>query len=254
MEEVKTLLDKPKENLIQFGTTYYFSATSIDDHFKDPKTQKKLTLIKSFDTIVSVFVITPLCVANWQSVWFLYDIHGDLFPIYETFAFANCILIGWTFLREIIQDTFRKYKQKYQNWLLCRLIKSVYILNYNMMLVLQWRGAFTIFDMISCVKLNQSGVATSASIRTTLLITVTSAGWLLFLQSLRNALAVPFIIALDKSNKIFFYPTRFRTDVSALYFNELITYELLVLNCFEAVLVNHCHVNDLNIHGWLLMA
>lgn len=207
MSDQTKLFSKQKEKLIKIGTTYYFNK---DD---DVNTKSKYTCMISLDTFLSVCVITPLVISNWHGVWTLFDLHADFFPPYETYAFANCILICWTFIRQILHEWFDKLQDRYQNAYIWQVFIQVYIVHFNVMVNMQWRAVFIIFDIITGLKMTPAGASGDNDTMPVWVFTIISTIALIILRGLRNTLAVPFILALDHPTGVFHFPTRFRTQV-----------------------------------------
>lgn len=235
------------------------------------KTKTKRFVLNSFDTMISLIVISPLVIGNWRGSWVLMDLHSEYFPPYESWLFCCGLHIGFMLLQWIFRDCSKQQRKKYQRNLFFQVWRRIYIALFAESIIMMWRGGWLVYDgwfgitmvdamragcydgfksanetLVGCENVTVYGAPNIAAyagtmgefnpcpcatndlvIWITLLIMVAMLG---MLRSIRNNLAVPFIIAVDSETSSFVFPTRFRTEMvqkTSLY----------ILDCLFSVLV-----------------
>uniref|UniRef100_A0A182IXR9 Uncharacterized protein n=1 Tax=Anopheles atroparvus TaxID=41427 RepID=A0A182IXR9_ANOAO len=158
------------------------------------------------DTLVSLFVITPLAVAHWRGTWGYMDLHRSHFPGWLCFVLGATLHTTFALLREplnaglaLAQGAPPTRIGTVKRWLLNRM----YTYAFSMGCLMHWRGGWEV--MVSYFAFNPWPALTVSAICLVGLI---------LLKSVRNLLAPPFIILTDRKEAMFSFPTRFRMKVN----------------------------------------
>lgn len=100
------------------------------------------------DTIISLFLITPLVVAHWRGTWLFMDHHSDHFPPWHTFIFGSFLHLTLVLLRELLHHKLSVIKE--ERTLFRVVIKyictKVYLYTFSMGCIMCWRGGWAVME------------------------------------------------------------------------------------------------------------
>ncbi|XP_017781768.1 PREDICTED: uncharacterized protein LOC108566420 [Nicrophorus vespilloides] len=202
------LLQNPKTkivSIVETGKTYYFR----EHEEKSLKSETARVAIFACDTLVSLFVVSALVVANWRGTWDLMDMYKDYFPTYTSFVFSSGMQVVCTLGRELIGDFLED-----KTAILKRTFAVFFIYVYNILCNMQWRALWIIMDDF-CGVIDVQKVAQEEGINWTrfLWFILGSIIVLAIFKCLRNISGPPFVITLDDHESTFRFPMRFRIQV-----------------------------------------
>lgn len=170
----------------------------------------------AIDVIIMIMVIGPFTIMHWRSSWLLLDLIQDYLPLWPTVIFANCILICFNVTREISLDLIKMINIKYQMYV--KFILRLYTYIYCWICVTNWRAIWSIIDTYFNISFNGYVVIYSGT-NIVVLFAITAANicCLTLLKSLRNNIAPPLAVTLDKEEPTLYFPTRFRIQVGKFF-------------------------------------
>lgn len=118
--------------------------------FAYPDRPSKCTkrLLHIFDTMFSLFVISPLVVAHWRGTWNI--LTSDYFAPSYCFIIGSGLHVVFTLLREILHAEFvvpepgtkKCWKGKMRRFL----VTKVYTYCFSIGCIMQWRGGWDTFE------------------------------------------------------------------------------------------------------------
>uniref|UniRef100_A0A336MD46 CSON013295 protein n=1 Tax=Culicoides sonorensis TaxID=179676 RepID=A0A336MD46_CULSO len=191
--------------------------------FAYPERPRKCTkrLLHIFDTIISLFVISPLVIAHWRGTWNI--VSSKYFKPTYCFIIGSGLHVAFTLLREILHAEFvvpepgtkKCWKRKLRRFF----ITKAYTYCFSVGCIMQWRGGWDAFE-------EYFGKTLTPAILTSIILLIPLMGF----RGLRNLLSAPMIIITDRKEFTFSFPTRFRTEGSR-------DPGLYVLDCLFSVLV-----------------
>ncbi|XP_031839255.1 uncharacterized protein LOC116429898 isoform X1 [Nomia melanderi] len=155
------------------------------------------------DAILSMLLISPMAIGFWRGIWTLMDIYGEWFPGVPTFLLGTLIhavfAIFKNFLHTHLYTASRKKNCVRRASFKCLQIFYTYV--FGVACNAQWRGGWIIFDRY---------FGGHVWITTGVLLMVLTG--LAVLRSVRNVIAVPSVIFVDKLAFVFYFPTRYKSN------------------------------------------
>ncbi|XP_076658883.1 uncharacterized protein LOC143362521 isoform X1 [Halictus rubicundus] len=179
-----------------------------DDHREDEndweqKFKNNKRLLSWIDALFALSFITPMIVGFWRGIWNLMDLHVQWFPHVLTFILGILIHMIFAIFRNCMHARVNRPSRK-KNCINKTFFKSLQILYtyiFGVACNAQWRGGWFIFDYYLGSHV--------WAITGVLVILVTS---LAILRSVRNVMAAPTIVLIDKFGFVFRFPTRYESN------------------------------------------
>ncbi|XP_055712054.1 uncharacterized protein LOC129807072 isoform X1 [Phlebotomus papatasi] len=179
-------------------------------------------LLNFGDTLLSWFLISPLAIAHWRGTWDYMDQRPDKFPAWYCFILGGILHTAFALLREPLHDEFSppsNGNKSLKRTIRRIIVTKLYTYIFSVGSIMHWRGGWAMMELHL-----GPGVWPAVIVSFITLIP------LLFLRSLRNSLAPPYIILLDSKDVAFTFPTRFRVEGARQPL-------LYVLDCCFSVLI-----------------
>ncbi|XP_024936877.1 uncharacterized protein LOC107263734 isoform X1 [Cephus cinctus] len=179
---------------------------------------KKKHALSLIDTLISVVIVGPFVIGHWRGIWTLMDCYSEMFPGVLCFVIGTALHVLYAILKFHLHGVFAKNIQKggITARLGARIIRMFYIYIFSVTCNTQWRGGWIVFnDYLG------SHVWIVVSFTSTFLIA------LIVLRCVRNLLAPPFIVVIDKPNYVFRFPTRYNRNTR--------DWSLYILDCAFSV-------------------
>lgn len=97
-------------------------------------------LLNTFDTFISLFVVSPLVVSHWRGTWDFMDQFPRIFPGLNCMLFGLLIHCGLSILREPLHSKYNSEKslQTNSSKLNLFLLKKVYTYVFSIACIMQW--------------------------------------------------------------------------------------------------------------------
>uniref|UniRef100_A0A336M8G3 CSON012613 protein n=1 Tax=Culicoides sonorensis TaxID=179676 RepID=A0A336M8G3_CULSO len=118
--------------------------------FAYPERPRKCTkrLLHIFDTIISLFVISPLVIAHWRGTWNI--VSSEYYKPTYCFIIGSGLHVAFTLLREILHAEFvvpepgtkKCWKRKLRRFF----ITKAYTYCFSVGCIMQWRGGWDAFE------------------------------------------------------------------------------------------------------------
>ncbi|XP_053692027.1 uncharacterized protein LOC128740508 [Sabethes cyaneus] len=196
--------------------------TNRNNSFSQSNLTWRKRILHFSDTLLSLFVISPLVVTHWRGTWSYMDLNAEYFPPWYCLLLGSILHTTFALLREPLQAEFsgpsdgeKCWRKTVRRFVFARMYTYVFSLSC----IMHWRGGWEVMRMYLDLEL-WPALAVSGICFVPLML----------MKSIRNLLAPPFLIMTDYKEFVFNFPTRFRTKGSkepALY----------VLDCLFSVLV-----------------
>lgn len=172
-------------------------------------------LMHLLDATLSMFVIGPLTVTYWRSTWVLMDLHSRIFPFWPTLIFSATLLIFFSLIRETGIDIVNWYRESKESNFYTKLTLRVYTYSFSWVSIMNWRAMWGVLDTYLNLAYTENFVVIySDSIFILFIITGMCFFILTLIKCIRNNIAAPFVVALDREEITFNFPTRFRVQVN----------------------------------------
>jgi uncharacterized membrane protein len=194
------------------------------------KKEVKVPLISTFDTVVSLIILTPCVVGFWRGAMGLMDIYYKYFPAWHSTLLGLSVHLLFSFTQEHVCDIVKKKSENKRKKILKMIVSRMYIFVFALTSIVHWRGAWLLIDQYLKVEVSATGSVMKKGSETLVYVTVGCFLVLIILRSLRNCISPPFVFFIDTKNSIFIIPTRFKTKMSERT-------SLYVLDCLFSVLV-----------------
>lgn len=200
------------------------------------------------DTIISLFLISPLVVAHWRGTWVFMDHHSEYFPPWQTFLFGGFMHLTMVLLRVMFHSSL-SLGETGERTITHRVIKyictKVYLYIFSVGCIMNWRGGWAMmemywgmfkiiyriifkstklhlqfhwlfFSLFFACRIYDHHLQSCAGFEfwTSLYTMVVCGIGLICFKSVRNVLAPPIVILTDSRECSFAFPTRFRFNVS----------------------------------------
>ncbi|XP_055548350.1 uncharacterized protein LOC129731960 isoform X1 [Wyeomyia smithii] len=196
--------------------------TSLSNPNTHPERTWKKRILHVSDTLLSLFIISPLVVTHWRGTWSYMDLKADYFSPWYCFLLGSVLHTAFALLREPLHAEFSGPSNGVKCWwkTVRRFVFArVYTYVFSLSCIMHWRGGWEVMRLYLDFDL-WPALSVSAICFVPLVL----------IKAVRNLLAPPFLIMTDYKEFVFNFPTRFRTKGSkepALY----------VLDCLFSVLV-----------------
>lgn len=118
-------------------------------HHEERSTCMKRILHVS-DTLLSLFVISPLAVSHWRGTWGYMDQKEENFPAWHCFLLGSVLHTMFAILREPLQAEFSKPSNGVKNrWrtVLRFVVTKVYTYVFSISCIMHWRGGWEVMKM-----------------------------------------------------------------------------------------------------------
>ncbi|XP_055600468.1 uncharacterized protein LOC129749513 isoform X2 [Uranotaenia lowii] len=197
----------------------------IFPHLQNQRNDEHIRLkrmLHAGDTLVSLFVISPLVVSHWRGTWDYMDQKKEYFPPWQCFLSGSLLHTFFALLRGPLQAVFSVPSNgEKSRWKTVRrfVVFKVYTYVFSISCIMHWRGGWNVMEMYLDYDLTPALVISGICLVP-----------LLLMRAARNLLAPPFIIVTDHKEFVFNFPTRFRIEGS----KEPLLY---ILDCMFSVLV-----------------
>lgn len=105
------------------------------------------------DTIISLFLISPLVVAHWRGTWVFMDHHKEYFPPWHTFIFGAFLHLTLVLLRELLHDklsmgkTDQQHRCTFKQTIIKYICTKVYLYIFSVGCIMNWRGGWAMMEM-----------------------------------------------------------------------------------------------------------
>ncbi|XP_076177385.1 uncharacterized protein LOC143151828 [Ptiloglossa arizonensis] len=198
LKEVSLLLEAASLNFLDVLCGNRRKSTN---NFKNGvKNQKQILSI--IDAFLSMILIAPLTVGFWRGIWTLMDLHADWFPGVSIFIIGVLVHTSFAILKNFLHNRVARVSRKKSCWsnIPSKLAQILYTYVFGVACNLQWRGGWIIFDYFFGDHIWMT-VGTMLAVLTSLAI----------LRSVRNLIAVPSVVLVDKRAYIFWFPTRYKS-------------------------------------------
>ncbi|XP_076635483.1 uncharacterized protein LOC143348772 [Colletes latitarsis] len=165
------------------------------------KLKKQKRILAIIDIFLSMILITPLTVGFWRGIWTLMDLHAEWFPGAITFLSGILVHTSFAILKNFLHDRVAGSTQKKtcSSNIVSKLTQIFYTYIFGVACNMHWRGGWIIFDYFF------GGYIWATVI--TILVILTCLG---ILRSIRNIIAVPTVVFIDKRTYAFWFPTRYK--------------------------------------------
>lgn len=134
---------KPTVKLEPNCDTWVYSMISPPDR----RTKRFLNLM---DTLISLFIISPLVVTYWRGTWVFMDNHKEYFPPWHTFIFGGVLHTTLVLLRELLHaklKTINPQKKTRTTTILKAIFTKIYLYVFSLGCILNWRGGWAVLEM-----------------------------------------------------------------------------------------------------------
>lgn len=163
------------------------------------------TILSIMDLFFSSFIVAPLVVGYWRSVWELMGIY--VYPddiLISAWVSTGIGLIGHLVFM-LLQHSLEKCLHPDQNRILFYVLSRLYTGCFAFICVNGWRGPWQLLEILT----SNMAIELIAPLLTILAIVVLGC-----VKALRNVSATPFAIATDSAEGYFVVLTMFRFRVS----------------------------------------
>ncbi|KAJ3642541.1 hypothetical protein Zmor_025308 [Zophobas morio] len=181
------------------------------------KKEVRKPLLGTFDTLVSLFLISTCVVGVWRGVWVLLEIYDDYVPAWMCLSVGLCTYIVFIIVQDSLNDIVKKKSSTTESKIFNFLITRTYTSIFAVSSIMYWRGGWAFMDKYLNVELTKSGTVLKKGSGVMLTVCAGCLLLIMALRSLRNCVAPPFLFCTDRKSKTFVILTRFRTKVSKNY-------------------------------------
>lgn len=179
------------------------------------KIRKKKRVLSTLDILISIFIVTPCVVGCWRGIWQIMDIYAVYFPAWESFIIGSATHIVLALGQDVFHHVVVEKETKNPVLRIFALfLMKFYIITFNVITNLIWRGAWIIFDRYCGLQSNENGIALLEGSSTMIWFTIVCTLLLFIMKGLKNTLSPPFSIALDSKDEVFLFSTRYIYKVS----------------------------------------
>ncbi|XP_066592248.1 uncharacterized protein fusl isoform X3 [Prorops nasuta] len=156
-----------------------------------------------------------MVIGCWRGGWVLMDAYPEIFPEWPSFALGTGLHTIFAIFKELFHENCAAVSKK--SVLLGRALQVLYIYVFGVSCMGQWRGGWILLDA-RLIKAAPWAVG---------LFTCTLVSILMFLRSIRNLVAPPFVICIDNINHVYMFPTRYKKNTR--------DWSLYILDCAFSV-------------------
>ncbi|XP_043278064.1 uncharacterized protein fusl isoform X1 [Venturia canescens] len=186
---------------------------------KSPRKFEKKRAISFVDTLLSLFVVGPLVIGQWRGIWTMMDIYNEYFSEWLCFIVGTGLHVLFAIGRDGLHGRFVE-KLRINHGTAGRvaydLVRLMYIYIFCIACNAHWRGGWKIFSRYCGTNIWVSNS-----------FTIIFAAGLVILRSFRNLLAPPFIVVIDRPERVFHFPTRYNVNTR--------DWSLYILDCAFSV-------------------
>ncbi|CAG9762591.1 unnamed protein product [Ceutorhynchus assimilis] len=180
------------------------------------------------DIFLSVFVVTPLVVFVWRGSWLYMDVQAQYFPLMPCFFIGMAVHVILALSQDVLHAAIVESDKHWSLKIVSHFLRRFYTYVFLNITVFHWRGGWGLIDSYLHIQFTKDSVAEKEGIHWFLMIWVACFITLIVIKGLRNAIAPPFAICIDKGNYVFKFPTMFkRTNKQSSL--------LAILDCFFSV-------------------
>ncbi|CAL7946202.1 unnamed protein product [Xylocopa violacea] len=180
--------------------------SNVDEQLKkmslqeDSKMKFKKRILSVMDVLLSFMLVTPTIVIFWRSTWMYMEIHADVFPGWFIFTLGTLMHTTFAILKNYFHVcmTHESTKKLWLDRILCKSMKILYTYVFGTICVMQWSGAFNIFDSFI-----QSAWLTACTTSVAVIV-------LMIFRSVPSITAPPLAITVDAFTNVFYFPTRYK--------------------------------------------
>ncbi|XP_017765971.1 PREDICTED: uncharacterized protein LOC108555008 [Eufriesea mexicana] len=169
----------------------------------DGPSKKRKRILLVIDVFLSFTLIAPMTIGFWRGTWTLMDIYVNIFPGWLTFVLGFLIHTGFAASKNFLH-TFAigvAKRNTCSSKVVCKCVQIFYTYVFGIACNMYWRGSWILFDHLFNYQL-------WPILGGTVMATITLA----ISRSLRNLIAIPLVIAVDKLIFVFRFPTRYKLD------------------------------------------
>ncbi|XP_066146428.1 uncharacterized protein [Euwallacea fornicatus] len=174
---------------------------------QEPNRTSALGLV---DTLLSIFVVTPLVIFCWRGSWGFMDLHAKYFPNLSCFLIGMIIHVSLAVGQDSLHAAIISSDKHWGLKIIFHFARRLYTYVFFTATILHWKGGWGLIDLLTSLKLRSNGVVIAEGSHWFLILCTSTFLLLIALKGLRNSIAPPFAICIDKSNYVFLFPTMFR--------------------------------------------
>nr|XP_018902842.1 PREDICTED: uncharacterized protein LOC109034258 isoform X1 [Bemisia tabaci]XP_018902843.1 PREDICTED: uncharacterized protein LOC109034258 isoform X1 [Bemisia tabaci]XP_018902844.1 PREDICTED: uncharacterized protein LOC109034258 isoform X1 [Bemisia tabaci]XP_018902846.1 PREDICTED: uncharacterized protein LOC109034258 isoform X1 [Bemisia tabaci]XP_018902847.1 PREDICTED: uncharacterized protein LOC109034258 isoform X1 [Bemisia tabaci]XP_018902848.1 PREDICTED: uncharacterized protein LOC1090342 len=180
----------------------------------------KVTLV-CLDYLLSSFVVAPLVVGCWLSLWMIIDAYPMIFLEVNSYLFGSALIFVLTLVREdVVAVTMKLGEKRCQSWCYAVLAR-VYVYVFFFCGILQWRSLWCLLDFYF-----------DKDVRAVTGVTLVSLAVVVVLKMPESLLAPPYFVGKDTNPvDVFVFPTWFSLSPKD---NNIVLYSL---DCFFSVFI-----------------
>ncbi len=150
-------------------TVYNKLSVKIEEHIHKEPTPTRKRWLNALDSLLSIFIVTPLVVGNWRGTWHLVEIHyKEYLPFWEAFILSTIFMLICTHYRQSLVDEIihkprhiKSFKKTFGRHVLNRIYHYI----FNVSCITFWLSIWAIVPMyigknsryhqnLICVKFN----------------------------------------------------------------------------------------------------
>ncbi|XP_011867729.1 PREDICTED: uncharacterized protein LOC105561941 isoform X2 [Vollenhovia emeryi] len=183
------------------GKTIFLSTVDKEtqNSLKGSKGKKRAASL--LDTLISTSIVAPFTIGCWRGIWGCMDRYADLFPSWSCFTLGATLHAIYTIFKHQFHNGYmhKWATSSLGKRLLYRVLRVLYTYTFGVACIAHWRGGWIIID--NYLFMHTLWITTSF---TCLLLAC-----LAILRSVRNLIATPLIIQIDRPTFVFQFPTRY---------------------------------------------
>ncbi|XP_066252490.1 uncharacterized protein [Euwallacea similis] len=162
------------------------------------------------DTLLSIFVVTPLVIFCWRGSWGFMDLHAKYFPDLPCFLIGMIIHISLAVGQDSLHAAIIRSDKHWGLKIVSHFARRLYTYVFFTATILHWKGGWGLVDSLTHLKTGTDDVVLAEGSHWFLILSTSTTLLLIALKGLRNSIAPPFAICIDKSDYVFLFPTMFR--------------------------------------------
>ncbi|KAH0948534.1 hypothetical protein HN011_009009 [Eciton burchellii] len=208
---VSAITEKTENDLKEENSHAYIEETRVLERLfelekssENPKQrEEKKRAFSLLDIFLSMSVIGPLVIGFWRGIWTWMDLHRELFPGWFCFIFGTVLHAIYTIFKSRFHDTYMNKWRKLNahKRLPYRVLRILYTHTFGVACITHWRGGWIIIDAYLLTHM-----------WITMCLTCLLLTCLAILRCVRNLIATPMIILIDRPSCVFQFPTRYNVN------------------------------------------